>query len=151
MPEESYLNDNFSRKRNFNHYINKCPNQRDNRLSSESIPDKSVNDYRFCAQWKIPSHSRESTKIKKSTLRANKTYTNNRSWDLFLSRIDPDLDEHSVSQYIDENFNENIVYRIVKIKTRYNTYSSFRVLIFNVDSDINFLESKFWPDGILVK
>ena len=67
---------------------------------------------------------------------------------LFISRLDPDVEPNVVKQFISENF--EIQVECTKLKTRYDSYSSFKVEGYCNDPSI-FLESSKWPENILVK
>ena len=70
--------------------------------------------------------------------------------EVFVSRLNPDTDEKEISDYAKAQFPLSSHVKCTKLKTKYNTYSSFKVVI----SGIPFKESlslENWPEGVLVK
>ena len=66
------------------------------------------------------------------------------------SRLSPDTEEKEISDYAKAQFPLSSHVECTKLKTIYNTYSSFKVVI----SGIPFKESfslENWPEGVLVK
>ena len=70
--------------------------------------------------------------------------------EVFVSRLSPDTDEKEISGYAKAQFPLSSHVQCTKLKTKYNTCSSFKVVI----SGIPFKESlslEKWPEGVLVK
>ena len=67
---------------------------------------------------------------------------------LFISRLDPDIEPDLLETYIKDNF--NVVLECTKLKTKYDTYSSYKVEGYCKDPKI-FFEASKWPENILVK
>ena len=70
--------------------------------------------------------------------------------EVFISRLSPDTAEKEISDYAKAQFPLSSHVECTKLKTKYNTYSSFKVVI----SGIPFKESlslENWPEGVLVR
>ena len=67
---------------------------------------------------------------------------------LFKSRLDPDVEPNVVKQFISENF--EIQVECTKLKTKYDSYSSFKVEGYCNYPSL-FVESSKWPENILLK
>ena len=67
---------------------------------------------------------------------------------LFVSRLDPGIEPMELNSYIRDNFHVEL--ECTKLKTRYDTYSSFKVEGHCADPGI-FLDPSKWPVDILVK
>ena len=70
--------------------------------------------------------------------------------EVFVSRLSPDTDEKEISDYAKAQFPILSHVECTKLKTKYSTYSSFKIVI----SGIPFKESlslENWPERVLVK
>ena len=70
--------------------------------------------------------------------------------EVFVSRLSPNIDKKEISDYAKAQFFLSSHVECTKLETKYNTYSSFKVVI----SGIPFKESlslENWPKGVLVK
>lgn len=67
---------------------------------------------------------------------------------IFISRLDPDVSKETVEQYLNEANVDNV--ECEKLKTRYETYSSFKLTLAE-NSVSKVLDPTFWPEGTLVK
>ena len=50
-------------------------------------------------------------------------------------------------------FDDNISLKVFKLKTKYNSYLSFKTIIDNLDTTtgIRMFGNRYWPSGVLVK
>ena len=67
---------------------------------------------------------------------------------LFISRFDPVVDQEKVKSYVNETFSVN--FKCDSLKTRYDSYSSFKVEGFCKDPAV-FYEPENWPENVLVR
>lgn len=67
---------------------------------------------------------------------------------IFISRLQPDVTKETVEQFLTDADVDNI--ECEKLKTRYETYSSFKVTLTEIFAD-KVLDPSFWPAGTLVK
>ena len=74
-----------------------------------------------------------------------------RSWDLFITRVDPTESEETVYEHLKDIVGEKGEVEVFKIRSKYNSYSSFRATVKNINRNLNLLDSSYWPSGILVK
>ena len=88
--------------------------------------------------------------VQKHRLKAA-TGRENKNWDLFITRIDPNETEDSVYDHLLSIVGNNCELEVNRLKSRYNSYSSFRATVNNIDKRINLLDSSYWPKGILIK
>ena len=70
---------------------------------------------------------------------------------LFVSRIDPEETIEAVRNHVLATFGRRTEINITKLRSKYSTYSSFKIDIFNLSRRINVFENRHWPEGILVK
>lgn len=103
-------------------------------------------------QPKIPYQA----KMKKTAVKIGSSKSNNnlkvvkklRYANIFVSRFTPEITESNISTYVQENF--NILAKVTKVKTRYDTYSSFHVNCQCEDPEV-LIKPDMWPDGTLIK
>lgn len=69
---------------------------------------------------------------------------------VFLSRLDPSTKEEEIDSYVKNQFSELKKVECMQLKTRYETYSSFKVSLYGVSFKDSLL-CENWPEGILVK
>jgi hypothetical protein len=67
---------------------------------------------------------------------------------LFVSRLEPDVEQETVKKYVDDKFKVDFVCE--KMKTRYDSYASFKIEGYCKDPDV-FFEENNWPEDILVR
>ena len=67
---------------------------------------------------------------------------------LFISRIHPEVTDDIVKDYLTRN--KITDFECEKLKTKYNTYCSFRVILPQKVME-SVLNESFWPSGTLVK
>lgn len=69
---------------------------------------------------------------------------------VFLSRLDPSTKEEEIDSFVKNQFSELKKVECKQLKTRYETYSSFKVSLYGVSFKDSLL-CENWPEGILVK
>lgn len=69
---------------------------------------------------------------------------------IFTSRFDPDVTEREIENFVKNQFKEANSIKTEKLKTRYDTYSSFKISITGIPAKDCFKLDN-WPTGILVK
>ena len=70
--------------------------------------------------------------------------------EVFVSQLCPDTDEKEISDYAKAQFPLSSHVECTKLKTKYNTYSSFKVVILGIPFKES-LSLENWPEGVLVK
>lgn len=66
---------------------------------------------------------------------------------VFVSRLDPDTTESDLQNWIDENFRAPVI--IDKIRTKFDSYSSFRVYSRRISAE-DLTDPLYWPEGCLL-
>jgi uncharacterized coiled-coil protein SlyX len=67
---------------------------------------------------------------------------------LFVSRLEPDIEAEKIQTYIKSKF--NVTFECEKLKTKYDSYASFKLQGFCVDPSV-FYKAENWPENILVR
>ena len=84
------------------------------------------------------------------TLRAAFVRPKTRTWDLFVSRVDPQESTHSIVNFIKSIYGQKVKVLVSVIKSKHPSYASFRVRLSNIDNSIDILDASNWPKGIYV-
>lgn len=70
--------------------------------------------------------------------------------DLFISRLSPETSERDLNDFVKLQFSHATDIVCTKLKTRFDTYSSFRITMTGI-SFKDSLNPENWPDGVLIK
>ena len=74
----------------------------------------------------------------------------NKPTEIFATRFQPDITESDIKSYITNEFSDAESISIEKLKTKYNTYSSFKISIIGISLK-DALNEESWPEDIFVK
>ena len=74
-----------------------------------------------------------------------------KNWTLFITIIDTSESVDTVRDHIYSVFGNNIHVKVFELDTKYNTYSSFKVTISNIDRSVDVFDNIYWPRGVLVR
>ena len=66
----------------------------------------------------------------------------------FVSRLDPEVEVTQLQDYVKNQF--NVEFNCEKLRTRYDSYSSFKIEGYCKDPKM-FYDSSKWPENFLVK
>ena len=103
------------------------------------------------SEWSSVSQKRFRSKIKvgKNICSNIKAVTKvNKPTEIFATRFQPDITESDIKSYVTNEFSDAESISIEKLKTKYNTYSSFKISIISLKDTLN---EESWPEGIFVK
>jgi uncharacterized coiled-coil protein SlyX len=121
------------------------PPNHSNSNKTQTIPKTAPNTIGSAAPQRRP---RQNCVVGKGQARATGLNGRGRFVSLFLSRFEPDVESNTVKKYVDEKF--KVSFTCEKMKTRYDSYSSFKVEGYCKSTDA-FFDAENWPEDILVR
>ena len=128
--------------------VNKSPSAT-NAKNCDPINLYKAND----TEWKLIEIKKSKSKPKigkneNSSLKVVKKY--HKPTNLFVSRFHPETTQNEIELYAKDKFSQLNFIEVTKLKTKYDTYSSFKLTIEGIPLNELFKEDN-WPKGVFVK
>lgn len=131
-------------------YRNRNSNNRNLSSYYKRPSNSSINNWRHRSEINNRFQLKSSRTLPAHRLRASRD-TVKKNCTLFITRIDTSESVDTVRDHIYSVFGNNIHVKVFELDTKYNTYSSFKVTISNIDRSVDVFDNIYWPRGVLVR